>query len=386
MGDSENAARKLVVLSGKAKGTSFVLTEPEVKAGREKDNGICLKGKRVSRYHAVLLRTNGEYTLRDLSPRVGTLLNGRRRREAALKLGDQIRIGEFELRYEAAVESPTPSPSAAAPPRTDEFAALRLELAAAKEEANEARALAERTAAEFVCARVEAEKSASEYQQRIAELMQENERCAGEINRANETLKSLHARPQTQSDPEVPVLKKQLDALTQQNAALAEQNTHLQAKISELEESVRKADHRETELASKQAALNQTRERPARNDKSTKLDAIAEELSRALQSAPAERAAELEEFQAVLAEIRDEWRGISELHIQVERLMQENHNLRIAATKAQEEATHAKRCLSEQTSKEFDQIRRAIVAKQSEKPDGVRFWPFRATPHTSQTL
>ena len=43
MGKSRIASgRKLVVISGKTKGTAFVLTKPEIGAGREIDNAICL--------------------------------------------------------------------------------------------------------------------------------------------------------------------------------------------------------------------------------------------------------------------------------------------------------------------------------------------------------
>ncbi len=384
MGDSENVARKLVVLSGKAKGMSYVLTDPEIKAGREQDNAICLKGKRVSLHHAVLLRTNGEYTIRDLSPKIGTLLNGRPRREATLKPGDRIRIGEFEMRYEEAVESPTPPPAETISSEIAELTALRLELAAAKKETDEACTLAERTAAELVCARVEAEKSVGEYQQRAAELTQENERLAGEVNRANEALESsLRAQAQNQSDQELPVLEQRLNELSQEKTALVEQNAELQLKISKLEECARKSVHLETELASAEATLRQMSEQLVQDRKSAKLDTIAEELSRFLQSAPAGRAGELDQIEAALAEVRSEWDKISDLHIRLERLVMENHNLQIAATKAQEEAAHAKRCLSDQTIKEFDGIRRALAAKQSDKPDAKRFWPFRSAARIS---
>ena len=46
MGKAKNAdGRKLVVLSGRTKGTAFVLTEPQVNAGREDDNTICINTK-----------------------------------------------------------------------------------------------------------------------------------------------------------------------------------------------------------------------------------------------------------------------------------------------------------------------------------------------------
>jgi DNA repair exonuclease SbcCD ATPase subunit len=49
MDKAKNAGgRKTVVLSGRAKGKAVVLTKPEVQAGREGENAICLKGRRVS--------------------------------------------------------------------------------------------------------------------------------------------------------------------------------------------------------------------------------------------------------------------------------------------------------------------------------------------------
>src|SRR5580692_6505476 len=126
--------RKLVVLSGRAKGTAFVLTKSEVSAGHESDNAICLKGKRISRYHAVLIRDNGEYTLRDVSPHIGTLLNGRRTKEAHLKVGDRIRMGEFEMRYEAATTPVIDAPSAMIPVPPEEIIAPVMPVAAVQEE------------------------------------------------------------------------------------------------------------------------------------------------------------------------------------------------------------------------------------------------------------
>src|SRR5438034_11691407 len=149
MGDSKDVlGRKLVVLAGNSTETSFALTEQEVRAGRAEDNAICLRGKRVSRYHAVLVRSNGEYTIRDLSPRIGTFLNGRPRREATLKLGDRIRIGEFEMRYEVATEPVNEPSPAITSSHTEELMAVRIQLAAAQQEFDAAHTAAERLASE----------------------------------------------------------------------------------------------------------------------------------------------------------------------------------------------------------------------------------------------
>jgi chromosome segregation ATPase len=231
---------------------------------------------------------------------------------------------------------------------------------------------------------VEAEKSASKYQQRIDELTQENERLVGEINLANEAFESLRTQSQSQPDAQVPALTEHLNAMSLENAALADWNSALQAKISELEESAKEARRLERELTSAQTALQQMSDELAKARKSTKLDMIAEELERALKSNPAGRGGELGRFEEALAEARGEWDKISDLHAKVEQLAVENHELRSAATKAIEEAAIVKRCLSDQTNEEFDQIRRALVAKRNEKPDKLsRFWPFKAAPRTT---
>jgi predicted component of type VI protein secretion system len=177
--------RKLVVLSGRTKGTAFILTEPQVSAGSESDNAIYLKGKRVSRHHAVLVRDNGEYSLRDVSPRIGMLLNGRRTKEAHLKMGDRIRIGEFEMSYEAATAPAIDAPSAMTPSKPDELTAPIIPVVAAEKE---------------LVQELSAENPIPEHQDRIAELTQETERLAGELKLANEAMESLCAQLQTQSD------------------------------------------------------------------------------------------------------------------------------------------------------------------------------------------
>ena len=213
--------RKLVVLLGKAKGTAFILTEPQVSAGSEGDNSICLKGKRVSRHHAVLERNNGEYTLRDVSPRIGTLLNNRPTKEAHLKVGDRIRIGEFEMSYEAATITASDAPAVMIFPQSDEIAAPIIPVVAAKEE------LVQDSAAE---------SPLPEHQNRIAELTQETERLAGELKLANEARESLRAQLQAQSDQHADLMERFRD-VSLENAALIKLNDKFQAKISKLEAS-----------------------------------------------------------------------------------------------------------------------------------------------------
>jgi pSer/pThr/pTyr-binding forkhead associated (FHA) protein len=440
MGKTKNAGgRKLVVLSGRTKGTAFVLTKPEVNAGRESDNAICLKGKRVSRYHAVLVRTNGEYTLRDVSPHIGTLLNGRRTKEATLKPGDRIRIGEIEMSYEVeTVAAPVmESPSETMPALSDEVAAPVTPVLVAQEE----------PVAELV-----AENPTSEYQQRIAELTQETERLiveakrghealesvraqlqtqsdlqaelserlgvmsqenvvlakrnselqakisqgkvsaeeaqhleeelkqeakrlVGEVKRANEALESLHAQLRMQSDFQAD-LTAQLGAMTQEKAALAKRNSELQTKVSELKVSAAKADHVETELATAQDALRKMSEELAKAHEATKLAANAKPADQTLPLKSAKRGVKLQPIPIVPAETHGEPGKIIEVSSPIQPMAVENDETRAIAAKKQEEAV-TKRCASEQkTNEQFDKIRRTLVEKKNLKANMTLFERF----------
>jgi myosin heavy subunit len=281
------------------------------------------------------------------------------------------------MSYEAATAPAIGSPSATTPTQLDELTAPRFQIAAAQEESVEELAV---------------ENSATGYQQRIAELTQETERLVGEVNLANEALEPLRAQLQTRSDLQGD-LTERLSTASQENAALAKLNSELQTKISELEASAGEADRVETELVIAQAALRQMSEDLAKARKSTKLDAIAEQLGPALQLNPAESTEELERIQTAPAEARGERDKISDPPAQLEQFAVEDHELRIAATKTREEAVLAKRCFSDQTNEEFDRIRRALVAKQNQKPDKAmalrvllrRFLrPFRVTARTER--
>ncbi len=81
---------------------NFEFTEYPVKLGRESDNHIVLEDQRkvVSRSHAKILDTEGIIQVIDLGSANYTYLNGERvlpDLENALKSGDVIRIGEYEM-------------------------------------------------------------------------------------------------------------------------------------------------------------------------------------------------------------------------------------------------------------------------------------------------
>ena len=83
----------LLVLQGPDKGRRFELPDAPALLGRE-SRQLPLSDQTVSRRHAELLPTDGEWLLKDLGSANGSYINGVRvDNRKTLKLGDQIRIG-----------------------------------------------------------------------------------------------------------------------------------------------------------------------------------------------------------------------------------------------------------------------------------------------------
>ena len=88
------------------------LQADQVAIGRRLDNDLVLDNPRVSRRHALIQSSSGQFTIKDLQSTAGTLVNGRRIRSVVLQPGDVIRLAEIELVYG---ESPGEPPTTAAP-------------------------------------------------------------------------------------------------------------------------------------------------------------------------------------------------------------------------------------------------------------------------------
>lgn len=97
----------LEVLSGSSKqleSARIELTHDMVRIGREEDNDIRIRSKRVHRYHAAIYREDfGIYRIADLagSEGNGLSINGRTCDEALLRDGDVIELGPGRLRFHA---------------------------------------------------------------------------------------------------------------------------------------------------------------------------------------------------------------------------------------------------------------------------------------------
>lgn len=515
-------ARKLTLLSGGAKGAVYSLAKPKVELGRDVDNTIQLDGACISRHHAVLERTNGEYILRDLHSCNGTFLNGQPVQDAHLKPGDRFRLGEIELSYEA-VNEPTIKALADASlsASAEEIRDLRRQLAALEQQLTTAvQQVAARTAEldlargmiaadverstlqleklvqqndtlsadlaterkqaeELLRMRAESEITISEQQQHITRITADAERLAAELSTGNEALRMARTELETLADvrrqsqnlakrgeelmeeltvekerveglrqadkqqsaalqnatakqaelaTEVKRLQAQLDQaqqsaakagqekqlltselgavreqlavlqresqdrlaaekqctaeqllnlqaeldlarqassrlshLTNQNTQLTSQNAELLAQIAALQLRETKVNSLEAEVTTLHDALKCVKEELIEVRATAKLEALSETLDRLAQLSSPPGMIELAELQAELAKACVDWAELRQLPPVVDRLTRENEGLRIAVAKAQEEATLTKRCLSDQTTEAFAQIRRDML-------------------------
>jgi DNA-binding NtrC family response regulator len=92
------------VRSGKDAGRDFSVRKAHVAIGSLPENDIVLSDPTVSRRHAVVEETSAGWMLKDLGSTNGTFLDGVRVREAYLKPGAVIKLGNTELAFAPAEE------------------------------------------------------------------------------------------------------------------------------------------------------------------------------------------------------------------------------------------------------------------------------------------
>ncbi len=91
---------KLSIALGDSK-TTHELTEKRITIGRAPDNLIQIDDPSVSGRHAQLLLVEERYQLKDLGSTNGTRVNHEPVTEFFLRLGDRVRFGKIEARYES---------------------------------------------------------------------------------------------------------------------------------------------------------------------------------------------------------------------------------------------------------------------------------------------
>jgi ABC transport system ATP-binding/permease protein len=89
---------KLVIQDDEGKTTVVPLIRDEITIGRKEGNTIRLTERNVSRRHARIARSNGDVTIEDLGSYNGIKVNNARIAERmALRLSDQVQIGDYKL-------------------------------------------------------------------------------------------------------------------------------------------------------------------------------------------------------------------------------------------------------------------------------------------------
>ena len=113
---------KLVIQDDEGKTTMVPLIRDEITIGRKEGNTIRLTERNVSRRHARILRNNGEVHIEDLGSYNGIRVNNARIAErVALRVSDQVQIGDYKLflkadgQEQAASDDPMASPTDHAP-------------------------------------------------------------------------------------------------------------------------------------------------------------------------------------------------------------------------------------------------------------------------------
>lgn len=86
---------RLIVISGKSKGTVFALENTDKSIGREPTNSICLNEPSVSRQHCLIKHIEDDcFSIHDLDSFNGTFINGIPVNNQEIRHGDQIAIGD----------------------------------------------------------------------------------------------------------------------------------------------------------------------------------------------------------------------------------------------------------------------------------------------------
>ena len=89
-----------LMITGEETGTRHTsIDKDKITIGRTQDNDVVLPGLEVSRHHAEILKTNGNFRLSDLNTTNGTFIGKKKvEREEDLQVGEMFSIGNFEMR------------------------------------------------------------------------------------------------------------------------------------------------------------------------------------------------------------------------------------------------------------------------------------------------
>lgn len=104
----------LTIANGELAGRQIELPEERFVIGRSASASLTLDESAVSGQHCALSKRGERYILRDLDSTNGTRLNGAPIREARLKSGDRVAVGDTEMMFEDDTVAPGQTVSAPA--------------------------------------------------------------------------------------------------------------------------------------------------------------------------------------------------------------------------------------------------------------------------------
>ena len=93
----------LILKNIKGEGKTYPINKIPFKIGRDRKNDMVLESKIVSREHAQIKRAKEGLALLDLNSHNGTFVNGARIKEAVLRDGDEILVGEALILYQETI-------------------------------------------------------------------------------------------------------------------------------------------------------------------------------------------------------------------------------------------------------------------------------------------
>lgn len=89
----------LVVRRGPNKGARFLLDADLITVGRHPNSDVFLDDVTVSRRHAEISRSTGEFSVKDLDSLNGTYYQGARVESALLTNGSELQIGKYHFTF-----------------------------------------------------------------------------------------------------------------------------------------------------------------------------------------------------------------------------------------------------------------------------------------------
>jgi pSer/pThr/pTyr-binding forkhead associated (FHA) protein len=95
----------VVIHRGPSKGARFLIDSGEVAIGRSVDSPIFLDDVTVSRRHAVIVKDEQKFSIKDQGSLNGTYLNNQSVLNSLLTTGDEIQIGKFHMLFVAPKKS-----------------------------------------------------------------------------------------------------------------------------------------------------------------------------------------------------------------------------------------------------------------------------------------